>query len=116
MSNLNPQYLKAIHEKVCTVCTERTAEGKCGLSEGTVCPIEVYLPSIVEVVHSVSSDMMEKYVPNLREHVCGQCPNQGADGKCPLRSAVDCMLDRYFPLVVDAIEEVDEMDSWPQAC
>ena len=114
MTNLYPKYLRAIHKRICAVCTERTAEGACGLPLGTVCSIELHLPRIVDVVHSVESNMMKDYVPNLREHVCGQCPNQGTDGNCPLRKSVDCPLDRYFPLLVDAVEEVDESEAWPQ--
>ena len=116
MTNLYPQYLQAIRDRICRVCVERTAEGTCSLPRETVCPIELYLPRIVDVVHSVTSGMIKDYVPNLREHVCGQCPNQHADGICPLRKGVECPLNRYFPLIVDAIEEVDEYAAWPQCC
>ena len=116
MPNLYPKYLKAIRYRVCGVCTERTVEGTCGLSWGATCPIEMYLPKIVETVHGVSSDKMADYVEALRKNVCAQCPNQGTDGKCPFRRMANCVLDRYFALIVDAIEEVDEMISWPQAC
>lgn len=116
MTDLYPQYLQAIRDKVCSVCIERTAEGKCGLASGAVCPIEMYLTRIVTAVHAVSGGDMKRYVASLREGVCAQCPNQGPNGNCPFRLAGECLLNRYFSLIVDAIEEVDERASWPQAC
>ena len=39
------------------------------------------------------------------------CKNQSPDGTCKLRNAADCGLDRYFELIIEAIEEVDASDS-----
>ena len=145
MTNLYPQYLNAIHDRICGICTERTAEGACGLPDDAVCPLETYLVKIVDTVHSVSSDKephptlhhshsvkslslasndsaqqggekMEDYVDALRNMVCAQCPNQTLEGNCPFRQNINCVLNRYFALVVDAIDEVDEQASWPQCC
>ena len=107
MKNPNRMYLDAICCRVCKVCTERTAEGDCGLPAGVVCPIKQHLPRIVDVVHSVPGGMIKRYVPHLREHVCKRCPNLMPDGSCPVRKNIDCPLDRYFSLVVDAIEKAD---------
>ena len=115
MTDLYPQYLQAIRGKVCSVCIHKTAEGKCGLSPGRVCPIEMYLTNIVNALHKVSRKDVKDYAAFLRAGVCSQCPNLGPDGKCPFLISRDCVLDRYFPLVVEAIEEVDEKVSWPQA-
>jgi hypothetical protein len=102
------EYLRAIHEKICNVCIEQKADGSCGLSEGSVCPIEAYLPRILKAVHRVESNRMEDYVDALRMDVCAQCTNQEADGQCPFRKSADCTLNRYFSLIVDAIDKVDE--------
>ncbi len=116
MINLNSLYMRAIKKRVCAVCEEQTTEGTCGLPLGAVCPIELYLPKIVDVVHGVSSINMKDYVEALRNSVCASCPNQNPDGACLFRSKADCGLNRYFSLVVDAIEEVDEEMAWPQVC
>ena len=108
MKDFYPLYLEAIHRRICKVCTESTAEGKCSLPLGLVCPIEKYLPRVVDVVHSVSSKLIKDYVPHLREYVCQRCPNRNLDDTCPLRRNTDCPLDRYFPLIVEAVEEVDK--------
>lgn len=116
MENLSPQYLTALHDRICEICTERTAEGTCGLPQDAVCPLEAYVVKIVDTVHSVSSNKMEDYVDALRKNVCAQCPNQSPGGTCPFRQNINCVLNRYFSLVVDAIEEVDERAHWPQCC
>ena len=111
-TNLHSQYLEAIRQRVCAVCLERTAENTCGMPDGAVCPIEPYVDKIVRTVHDVSSDKMADYVAALRKNVCALCPNSQGDGNCPFRQGIQCSLDRYFALVVDAIEDVDEVAAW----
>ena len=116
MKDFYPLYLEAIHRRICKLCAESTADGTCGLSLSLVCPIEKFLPRVVDVVHSVSNKLIKDYVPHLREHVCQRCPNKNFNDTCPLRRNAECPLARYFPLIVEAVEEVDEMVSWPQSC
>jgi hypothetical protein len=59
---------------------------------------------MVETVLSVKSDTMEPYIDALRKNVCAHCKHQSPDGTCMFRSNIDCGLDRYFPLIVEAIE------------
>jgi hypothetical protein len=103
-------YLDAIRNNVCPVCLDAVMAGnqfvRCGLPAGRKCPVEVFLPQVVDVVESVDSWLMEDYVKMLREKVCAICKN--AEGEfCALRLQADCVLDRYFMLVADAIKEVD---------
>ncbi len=107
MINLAQRYLSSIRGKVCAFCLERTAEGTCGLSSPNVCPIEQFLPQIVDVVHSVEGNIMKNYVKALRTDVCGHCPNRD-HAMCPFERSANCPLNRYFAIVVDAIDEVDE--------
>ena len=104
-----------MRDRICNVCAEQSADGSCGLPSCAVCPIEQYLPKIVQTVHAVSSDKMEDYVAALRKNVCAECPNQHG-GLCLFRADANCMLNRYFSLIVDAIDEVDEIAAWPQVC
>jgi hypothetical protein len=48
---------------------------------------------------------MIPYEEELRKRVCFHCKNQTSDGRCSLRENVECTLDRYFPLIVEVIEE-----------
>jgi hypothetical protein len=68
----------------------------------------MHLPLIINAVNRVSSDRVEDYVSELRAIVCTQCMHQSAEGKCGLRTFLECGLDRYFPLVIEAIESVNE--------
>lgn len=101
------KYREAIHEKVCKRCIELAEDGVCGLTGHDQCGVELHLPDIVKVVQSVKSLQLKDYVEELRKVVCGKCKNKNMDGTCQLRSDADCGLDRYFELVVEAIEEVD---------
>ena len=81
--------------------------GYCTLTADHECGILHHLEAIVDVVHSTHSVKLEDYIKILRERVCSHCGNQSKDGSCKLRTNVDCELDRFFEIVVEAIEEVD---------
>lgn len=104
------RYLEAIRRRVCSVCIDGIFDGKgqfmhCGLPAGRTCPIETYLPNVIEIVETIESPKIEDYLAVLHEKVCPHC-EQTSDGICELRLRADCALDRYFILVAGAIEEV----------
>ncbi|MFQ5750663.1 MAG: hypothetical protein ACE5HI_01590 [bacterium] len=106
------EYLEAIRRRVCSVCIDGIFEDghqfvRCGLPSDRTCPIELYLPQVIEVVKSVDSPNMEDYLTILRDKVCASC-EQTEEGTCDLRLKADCALDRYFMLVAGAIEAVQE--------
>ncbi len=101
-------YWQAIQQKVCVKCIDGDGKGNCRIDPSITCALEQYLPLIVTAVSRVNSKKIGDYVAELRNIVCSQCHYQSVNGRCILRSEVDCGLDRYFPLVVEAIEEVNE--------
>jgi hypothetical protein len=103
-------YLEAIRSRVCSVCIDGILDTgdqfvRCGLPSERICPIEAYLPEVVDVIKTINSPKIEDYVAVLRENVCAQC-EQTPDGICELRLSADCALDRYFILVAEAIDAV----------
>lgn len=104
------EYLDAIRERVCPVCMDSVMHGtrfvRCGLPMNRKCPIELYLPQVVDVVEAVDSPLITDYVATLRERVCAFCENSEGDF-CALRLRADCALDRYFMLVAEAVQSVD---------
>lgn len=102
------KYWKAIQETVCKVCIDSDpfGNGVCRISEASMCGVKEYLPKIVKVVLSVKSNKMDDYITALRENVCRGC-RETPDGVCDLRNSVECALDRYYPLIVQAIESVN---------
>ena len=101
------EYWEAIQAKVCVKCIDGDGAGSCRLDPSRDCGVKGYLPLIVYAVNRVNSDRVDDYVAELRATVCAQCKHQTPDGKCNFRSNVDCGLDRYFPLIIDAIEGVN---------
>ncbi len=100
-------YRKAIYERVCQHCVDLGSDGKCTLPKDMKCGVELYLPQMVGIVHSVNSEKMDDYVSVLRKRICASCRHEEADSSCRLRAAAECGLDRYFELIVEAIEAVD---------
>ncbi len=102
------RYLQAIRERVCMKCIDRTTSGLCVASTYDACAINRYLPEIIDIVLALPDAGNEVYVAKLRETVCAVCQHQSPDGRCDMRDDVECALDRYFPLVIEAIQDVKQ--------
>jgi hypothetical protein len=94
-----------VRERLCHVCSERTAEGGCGLEDPTSCALFRLFPQVARAVQSTDSDDICDYIRAIREQVCSVCHDQTPDGECEKRTEVRCALDAYLLVVIDAIEE-----------
>jgi hypothetical protein len=94
-----------VRNRICSVCTERTVDGQCGLEEPSSCALFRLFPQVAQAIQSVKSDDIQQYIDAIRRNVCAVCADQARDGSCETRQQVQCALDAYLLLVVDAIEE-----------
>jgi len=60
---------------------------------------------VAQAIQSVKSDDIQQYLDAIRRNVCAVCADQASDQSCETRLQVQCALDAYLLLVVDAIEE-----------
>lgn len=103
----NKEYLEEILARICPKCVDGDGAGNCRIATGNECAVKRFYPQIMDVVRSAYSTSMEPYEVALRAKVCTACIHQSTDGKCAVRDDVECSLDRYFPLIVQVIEELD---------
>jgi len=94
-----------VRNRVCGVCTERTDEGQCGLEDPSACALFRLFPQVAQAIQSVNSNDIQPYIDAIRRNVCSVCQELEQDGSCESRRQVQCSLDAYLLLVVDAIEE-----------
>jgi hypothetical protein len=94
-----------VRNRICGVCSDRTPDGQCGLSEPSNCALFRLFPQVAAAILSVQSDDIGPYIEAIRKGVCSICTEQAADGSCETRREVRCALDAYLMPVVDAIEE-----------
>ena len=94
-----------VRERICGVCTDRTVDGECGLEDPTSCALFRLFPQVALAVQSTDSNDIRDYIRAIRENVCSVCNQQTADGECESRKEVNCALDAYLLLVIDAIDE-----------
>jgi hypothetical protein len=94
-----------VRNRICAVCTERTVDGECGLEEPASCALFRLFPQVAQAIRTVNSDEIDPYIEAIRRNVCTVCADRAADGSCETRRQVQCALDAYLILVVDAIEE-----------
>ena len=100
------KYLEEILARLCPKCIDGDGQGNCLLAAGAECMMKRFFPQVVEAVRSVYSTSMEPYEAALRKKVCSDCVQQ-LDGNCVLRDGVECALDRYFPVIVQTVEDLD---------
>lgn len=103
-------YWEAIRERVCGVCLDQRDDGSCGLTR-RVCAIESHLPRLAEVLSGIQSTRMDEYEAAVRAEICGSCPEQDPGGRCALRDDVECALFAYLPLVLEAVESVNDAEA-----
>ena len=94
-----------VRNRICRVCTDRTVDGQCGLEQPDTCALFRLFPQVAEAIQSTHSDNIQEYIDAIRRGVCSVCTAQASDGSCESRQQVQCALDAYLLLVVDAIEE-----------
>jgi hypothetical protein len=94
------EYLDEIRKQVCSRCIERPPEGPPCAPQGKQCGIEMHLPELIDAVHEVRSDLIDKYLDNNRQRICEKCPLLHSS-VCP------CPMDYLAVLLVQAIEDVD---------
>ena len=94
-----------VRNRICSVCTERTTEGQCGLENPSSCALFHLFPQVAQAIQSVSSNDIGQYIEAIRRNVCSVCQERAQDGSCEARQQVQCALDAYLLLVVNAIEE-----------
>jgi len=94
-----------VRNRVCGVCTERTDGGECGLEDPSGCALFRLFPQVAQAIQSVNSNDIQPYIDAIRRSVCSVCQDQEPDCTCETRRQVQCSLDAYLLLVVDAIEE-----------
>src|SRR5580693_782437 len=94
-----------VRERICGVCTERTASGECGLEDPGTCALFRLFPQVARAIESTNSDDIRDYIQAIRGQVCSVCTQQDANGVCESRKEVACALDAYLILVIGVIEE-----------
>ena len=94
-----------VRDKICRVCSDRTADGNCGLEQPSTCALFRLFPQVAQAIQSVHSDEIGDYIQAIRTGVCSVCNEQMPDGSCETRHQVQCALDAYLLLIVDVIED-----------
>ena len=94
-----------VRNRICKLCTERTIDGDCNLETPSNCALFRLFPQVALAIQSVESNDIQPYIDAIRRNVCSVCQDQASDGSCETRRQVQCALDAYLLLVVDAIEE-----------
>ena len=100
---------EAVMERICAACVDRRDDGSCGIDADLQCAIKLHLPTILKSLEGLQSDQLSDYVERTRRSVCSICED-GTPEVCEVRDKVDCPLDRYLGLVVEAIEEIKRRD------
>jgi hypothetical protein len=100
-------YRLAVRARVCPSCIDGGGWGDCLLDSSVECPVQSFLPQVVDLVTRSGPGSVQEYVTELRSIVCSRCAHRFEDGACSLRQELECPLDRHFPQVIEAVERVN---------
>ena len=110
MENTLADLEAVVRNRICGVCSDRKMDGTCGLEDAPQCALFRLFPQVAQAIQSTHSDSIEDYIDAIRRNVCTVCTAQDSDGGCAPRQEVQCALDSYLLLVVEAIEEATGKD------
>lgn len=100
-------YEAAVRRRVCSRCIDFGADSICHSLDPKGCAIFRFLPELVAIAESLNELKIEPYIAKVRERICMKCRGKNPAAACELRDTVNCGLDRYLALVIEAIEEVE---------
>lgn len=100
-------YEEAVLRYVCTRCIDFGNDGVCHSEDPKGCAVFRYLPELIAIARRIHEPSIVPYVDAVRQTVCVHCRALTPEGMCPLRAKLDCGLDRYLILVIEAMGKVD---------
>lgn len=102
-----PLYEEAVEKRICLRCDKWRGGGvPCDTPDPGGCALFRYLPELVITYQRVEKPTIQSYMEAVRQNVEMKCHNPDPGKPCRLRDTLDCGLDQYIPLVMEAIDEV----------
>jgi len=98
------QYFKAVRSRVCSLCMDVNEDGECTTHGEELCSVKKFLPRIVKIVSTTESTILDDYLVQFRERICAIC-TPGGESECTSRDGYSCVLDRYYALIVETLQE-----------
>ncbi len=99
-------YEQAVKQYVCSRCIDFGEDGACHSSDPEGCAVFRFLPELIDIAAKIQDQRISHYLHCVRQEVCAYCRNQHPGEKCSVRDSLDCALDRYLPMILDALEHV----------
>ncbi len=101
---MSTNYEETIRDYICSRCMDFGEDGLCHSKDPEGCAIYRFLPQMIDIATRIQDLKIMPYAEAVREEICSYCRNRHPDGKCSVRESLSCALDRYLPLVVEALE------------
>ena len=100
---------EAIRRYVCERCVDYGQDNMCHSHDPEGCGIFRNLPDLIAISKELHELKLDAYVRAVRDRICFKCKNATGSGEnCEVREHSDCGLDNYLPLVIEALETLEE--------
>jgi hypothetical protein len=108
-------YREALRRRVCAVCLDGADDGRCGLEPGVRCPVEEHAATLVDLLLELRARHDTRFSAAVESRICASCPRRDGSSTCRSGDEGRCALSVYLPLIVEAIDEVDNPRRDPRA-
>ena len=71
---------------------------------GGITAIDTHLDQLVEMAREMTANRIEPYLARIIDDVCSRCPEQHANGYCPLRHDNSCVLFGEARIIFEVID------------
>jgi len=95
----------SLARRVQAVCWDHARPGP--FDPDTDCQIARRAPVLAGLAARAGSETFGGFAGSVEQVICASCEHMGADGRCLRRERGDCCLNRYLPLVYQALEQAE---------
>jgi len=104
-----PLYEKALEKRICLKCSKwRGEHGVCSTPDPDGCAVFRYLPELVMAAQRLHNPTLSEFTQAVYRNVPMKCHNPSPDENCALRDTLECDLKDYLPMVLEAVQEVND--------
>ena len=110
MSDPLAVYRDAVAKRVHTICLDRHLDPRSQTDPEAGRRLDRLFPQLIALTSDIRSNNLGDDEDAIAARICPWCGSRDAPVSCPARERAERCLFRYLPLILDAIESVEDQE------